>query len=187
MTPLTQRPVGPRRIVLTGSESVGKTTLATQLAQHFGVLCVPEFARGYALQKRAPLTSTDVDIVARGQMALEEEALAQAREAGHTLLIHDTDLLSTVVYSHHYYGRCSQFVEETALARRPDQYLLLNIDVPWMPDAVRDLGHSREAVHALFTSALARTAVPVTFIRGTWTERFAHAVHAVEALLRGSP
>ena len=35
------------RVVVTGSESTGKTTLAQQLAEHFQTLWVPEFGPGY--------------------------------------------------------------------------------------------------------------------------------------------
>ena len=44
-----------RHIVVTGSESVGKTMLAAQLAEHYRVLVVPEFVREYAANKKAPL------------------------------------------------------------------------------------------------------------------------------------
>jgi hypothetical protein len=47
------------RVVLTGSESVGKTTLSAQLAAHYGVACVPEFVREYAAAKGAPLDFRD--------------------------------------------------------------------------------------------------------------------------------
>ncbi|MBL0171964.1 MAG: ATP-binding protein [Gemmatimonadaceae bacterium] len=138
------------RVVLTGSESVGKTTLAGQLAEHYGALAVPEFVREYAATKGAPLDFRDHGPIAKGQMALEDEYLARALARGDARLIHDTDLVSTVVYCHHYFGRCPQFIEDAALARRPAHYLLLDIDAPWVADGVRDRGDRRTELHALF-------------------------------------
>ena len=54
------------RIVLTGSESVGKTTLGAQLAARYGVACVPEFAREYAAARGAPLGLHDYEPIAAG-------------------------------------------------------------------------------------------------------------------------
>ncbi len=173
----------PARVVLTGSESVGKTTLAGQLATHYGVLAVPEFVREYAAQKGAPLDFRDHGPIAKGQMALEDDYLARATAAGDRLLIQDTDLVSTVTYCHHYFGRCPQFIEDAAVYRRPSLYLLLDIDVPWIHDGVRDRGDRRDEVQQLFVDTLARFDAPVQVIRGTWDERFRSAVHVIDTLL----
>ena len=81
------------RIVLTGSESVGKTTLAALLATHFGVLLVPEFVREYAAAKGAALDFRDHGPIAKGHMAREDEFVARARDRGDLLLLQDTDLV----------------------------------------------------------------------------------------------
>lgn len=173
-------------IVLTGSESSGKTTLAAQLAEHYGVLVVPEFVREYAAKKGAPLDLSDHVPIARGQIALEDTLQLRAVARGDALLIGDTDLLSTVVYCHHYYGRCPLVLEETATARRADHYLLMDIDVPWIPDGVRDRGHLRPELHALFRATLVRLGLAFTEIRGTWDSRFAHATRIIDSLLAQS-
>lgn len=170
------------RVVLTGSESTGKTTLARDLAAHFGVPCVPEFVREYAAAKGAPLDFRDHGPIAFGSMKAEDEAVAAATAAGHRLLVQDTDLVSTVVYCHHYFGRCPAFIEEAAIARRPSLYLLLDIDVPWVADGVRDREDRREEVQALFRDTLARFDMPVREIRGDWRARFADAVRAIHAM-----
>jgi NadR type nicotinamide-nucleotide adenylyltransferase len=171
-----------RRVVVTGSECTGKTTLARELATHFGTSWSPEYAREYAIGTGSPLTLADVDAIARGQIAGEEEAVRRATR----LVVHDTDLLSTVVYSRHYYGRCPEWVERAARDRRADLYLLLRPDVPWSPDRARDRGEQRDEMHALFKEELARSGAAYRVIGGTWTERRDHALAAVDALLRGN-
>jgi len=169
-------------IVLTGSESVGKTTLAGQLGAHFDALVVPEFVREYALSKGAPLDFRDHGPIAKGQMAMEDTVLAQATARGDSLLIHDTDLLSTVVYCHHYFGRCPAFIEEAAVERRPSQYLLLDIDVPWISDGMRDRGEQRRVVQHLFVDTLERLGAPYTTVSGTWSARFEMASTCIARL-----
>lgn len=170
------------RAVLTGSESVGKTTMAARLAAHYGVECVPEFVRDYAARKGAPLDFRDHGPIAKGQMALEDEYRRRAEARGDRLLLQDADLVSTVVYCHHYFGRCPAFIEDAALERSPDLYLLLDIDVPWVPDDIRDRGDRREELHALFVTALSRGATPLARISGDWDARFEQAVAAIDGL-----
>jgi NadR type nicotinamide-nucleotide adenylyltransferase len=168
------------RVVLTGSESTGKTTLTTQLAEHFGVSSVAEYVRRFAADKGAPLVYDDHAALARGQMALEDAAITTAQQLGQPLLIQDTDLLSTVVYHWHYYGKCERYLEQAAQRRMPALYLLLDIDVPWVPDGIRDRGMRREEVQALFTETLERFGAPYRRVSGSWHERFTTAVRAIE-------
>ena len=172
------------RVVLTGSESTGKTTLAARLAGHFGTAWSAEYAREYLERKQretgAPLDEGDVEPIARGQVALEDR---QAR-AANRLLVLDTDLVSTVVYARHYYGRCPGWIEGAARERRAALYLLLAPDVPWHPDPQRDRGDRRAEMHALFRDTLAAFGAEVIEIGGHWPERFKQSVAAIEPLLR---
>jgi NadR type nicotinamide-nucleotide adenylyltransferase len=162
-------------VCLIGPECTGKTTLAERLAAHFGASWVPEFAREYALRVERALTVEDAIPIALGEMAL----LDAAADGG--LLILDTDLISTVVYSRYYYGSCPEWIEREALSRRADFYLLMDIDVPWADDAVRDSADSRIALFGQFVSALAEFGASVVKIGGSWEERFAAAVREISS------
>jgi nicotinamide riboside kinase len=158
--------------------------LSQRLGQHFGAIVVPEFVRDFAAQKGAPLDFADHGPIARGQMALEDEQMARAVATGNPLLIQDTDLLSTVVYCDHYFGRCPDWIREEASRRRPDLYLLMDIDVPWVLDDVRDRGHMREEMQALFRRAVEASGGPFATIGGNWEERLKGAIEAVSRLLQ---
>lgn len=166
------------RVVLTGSESTGKTMLARQLADHYSAELAPEFVRDFATRKGAPVEFADTDDIACGQIALEEEHGARAA----TLLIQDTDLLSTVVYSGHYYGQCPDWIRDAARDRLPNLYLLLEVDVPWIADEVRDRENRREEMQQLFRAAIASSGAPYQVIRGSWAERFQRAREAIDSL-----
>jgi NadR type nicotinamide-nucleotide adenylyltransferase len=167
------------RVVVTGSESTAKTTLAEQLARHYRAELVPEFVRGYAEARHGVVEFSDHGPIARGQMALEDAAIAR----GNPLVVQDTDLLSTVVYCEHYFGKYPAWIAEAARERAPDLYLLCEIDVPWVADGVRDRGHMREQVQQLFRAAVYHSGAPVAVITGDRSERFARATEAIDALL----
>jgi NadR type nicotinamide-nucleotide adenylyltransferase len=170
----------PLRVVLTGSESTGKTTLAADLSRHYGALWLPEYVLGYAEWKGQPLDASDVQPIARGQIAAQDQALEQAGP----LLLLDTDLLSTVVYAEHYYGSCPEWIRTAAMVRRADVYLLCEIDVPWIKHPQRDRGRSRGAMQALFRNALETRGFPFVEIRGGWRERFLAARATIEHLMQ---
>jgi NadR type nicotinamide-nucleotide adenylyltransferase len=177
--------MSPLVVVVTGSECTGKTTLAAALAGRFGAPLSREFAREYAERKRGVLDVTDVEPIARGQLAAELTAERRARNEGAGVVVRDTDLLSTVVYSRHYYGACPPWVVSTAAERIGHLYLLLAPDVPWVADGVRDRPDDggRAEIHALFRSELATAGARVVEITGEWRSREAAALTAVTAAL----
>jgi len=170
------------RIVVTGSECSGKTTLARALAEHYEAVWVPEFARQFVIDKGAAPEYEDVEAIARGQIALEDERADEASR----LLIKDTDLLSTLLYSRHYYGDCPQWIEGALEKRAADLYLLADIDIPWVPDGEqRDRGERREEMHELFRSALVDRRLTFAEIRGSRGERWEAAVSWIEPVISG--
>lgn len=168
------------RVVVTGSECTGKTTLAAALARHFDTVWVPEFARRFVERAGRPPRYADVDAIARGQIAWED-AIA-GRSGG--LFVLDTDLLSTLVYSPHYFGDCPAWIEDAWRRRAGDLYLLAGIDVPWLAEAgFRDRGDRRAEMHELFRTALKARAVEFRDVTGLHEARLEAAVRAVEQLI----
>jgi len=186
------------RVVFTGSESTGKSTLAAEVARHYGVDVVPEFVRTFAEDKGSPIEFSDHGLIARGQMALEDEYIARAQQlasarpaapalpappAPPALVVQDTDLLSTVVYCRHYFGRCPEWIEEAALARRPDLYLLCETDAPWVDDGVRDRGHLREEMQKLFEEAVRTSGASSVSLGGSVQARLSEAIRVIDGFL----
>lgn len=167
---------GPTRdVVLIGPESSGKTTLAAALAAHFATSWVPEAARRFVETDPTPLSAATVDPIARLSMALDDAARASAP----ALLVHDTDLVSTVVYARHYYGSCPAWIMEEARRRRADLYLLCLPDLPWEADGIRDRPGARHELFAAFREALEALDAAYTIIGGTGVARETAAIAAV--------
>lgn len=170
------------RVVVTGSECTGKTTLARALAEHYNTAWVPEFVRQFVQAKGSAPDSSDVEAIAHGQIAQEDRLRATAPD----LLIQDTDLISTVVYSRHYYSDCPSWIERAALERAAHLYLLTNTDVPWVADGEqRDRGDRREEMQDLFRRALQDHQLDFVEISGSPQERLLTAVTAIDPLLAG--
>jgi NadR type nicotinamide-nucleotide adenylyltransferase len=172
----------PLRVCVTGPECTGKTTLARALAAWAHVAWVPEASRAYAESKGGELDASDVEPIARAQMALEDAAISRARREGDPMVVLDTDLVSTCVYAAHYYGTVPRPVADAAGDRLANLYLLCDVDVPWVPDGVRDRPDDREAMFGLFQTALTQRGVTPVIIHGSWDERWMTAVAAVESL-----
>lgn len=167
------------KVVLTGSESTGKTQLANRLAAHLRAPVSEEFVRAYALAKREALGFADHGPIARGQIAAEDAAIGRASD----LVILDTDLVSTVVYCEHYFGKCPSWILDAARSRAADLYLLLMPDVRWIPDGVRDRGERREEMHALFENRLRELGLNFVVARGDWDERWRTSIAAISRIL----
>jgi len=153
---------------------------------------VPEFVRAFAEQRGGVIDFSDHGLIARGQMALEDEYISRATQIApappalpdpRALLIQDTDLLSTVVYCKHYFGRCPEWIEAAARVRRPDLYLLCGTDVPWIADGVRDRGHRREEMQELFVAAVAASHAASASISGSAEVRLARAIDIINQLM----
>jgi NadR type nicotinamide-nucleotide adenylyltransferase len=184
---LKQQPSNCIKVVLFGPESTGKTTLSRQLARHYNSVWVPEYAREYLQNKwnnkRKTCEPKDLMPIAIGQMKIENE-LAQKTD---TILICDTDLLETKVYSEAYYsGTCDPILETNALKNSYDLYFLTYIDTPWEADDLRDKPNERERMFKAFEETLIKYNKPYVLLKGNKQERLKLAIKHIDNLLKNS-
>ena len=174
-----------KRVVLYGPESTGKTTLAKKLSAHYNVPWVPEFARDY-LQKiwdeeKRICEPKDLLPIAMGQMKAENEWIKKSN----SLLICDTNLFETMVYSKYYYGgTCDPLLEKYALENRYDLYLLTNIDIPWVKDDLRDKPNEREESFQIFKEELEKNNIPFKTVEGDFEKRFNICKKYIDELIK---
>ncbi len=176
--------MGVSRVVLTGGECTGKTTLARALAARWQTAWAAEAAREVALARPGVLGPEDVPVIARAHVRVADDAARAATGAGRPLVFLDQDLVSTVVYARHYYGDCPRWIERLAVERQGDLYLLCRPDLPWESDGVRDRPAAREEIHALFAAALAAAGARAVDVTGLGAAREALAAAAVDAFLK---
>jgi len=172
------------KVVLFGPESTGKTTLSTQLARHYNTVWAPEFARDYLQDKwnneRKTCENSDLIPIAIGQMKLENTLAKKADK----ILICDTDLLETKVYSQEYYGGfVDPLLDKAAKENSYDLYLLTHIDTPWEADDLRDRPEQRLEMFTAFEKALKEHDRPYLLLKGNKQKRLKKAIQAIDKIL----
>jgi len=169
------------RIVVTGSECTGKSTLTDMLAKYYGVPYVEEYLRKYFVEHDGELTLEDAVPIAKGQ--LESELAVEAKRP--PFLLCDTNMLSSAVYNKYYYKKNPEWIE-TALGERVyTLYILCGIDIPWEDDGQRDRPLERGRMQKLFKKELENRCASFVEVQGTRQERLTCAVAAIDAVLFG--
>ena len=180
-----QKKTNCKRIVIYGPESTGKTTLASDLANHYKTSWVPEYAREY-LQKKWDLTKgkcnlDDLINIALGQIKMENKMISKSRK----FIFCDTNVLVTKVWSEtHFRGYCSKEIKNILKSVRYDYYFLTNIDVPWVKDDLRDRPDNREEMFNYFKKQLDISEIKYSLVSGDKEKRLKRAISILDKIFR---
>ena len=168
------------KVVVTGPESAGKTSIARGLAEHFNTLWIPEYAREYITGLDRPYSYQDVVHIAREQLDREREYLERASH----ILFYDTHLIVTKVWFDVVYKGCPGWLHKAIKKYKPDLFLVCNTDLPWVPDPVRENGGKmREVLMEMYIKEINAIGVPFELVYGYGEERLDYAVRAVKAYI----
>ncbi|MCL2092105.1 MAG: AAA family ATPase [Micrococcales bacterium] len=179
-----------RRVVVTGAESTGTTTLAAALAQALGAVWVPEYGRQWSADRpgglAAPWTTDEFVTIATRQTALEDAA---ARAASTRWVVCDTDAVATALWHERYLGTRARPVDALADASlsgratfgggRPDLVVLTGDEIGFVQDGLRDGEHVRHAMQHRFRAELARRDLPWLEVHGPVADRLAQVLAAL--------
>lgn len=198
-----------KKIVAIGPESTGKSTLCTQLAQHYNTLWCPEYAREYLTVHGMNYTYEDLLTIAKGQIELEEKYQALVMSADSRvklpinllsadnyrlpgaksplttqLLFIDTDMYVMKVWCEFVFGDCHQFVLDQIATRKYDLYLLCDIDLPWTRDELREYPDEgpRQKLYEIYKNIMQNQSTPWVEIKGSYQQRLQKATDAVERI-----
>jgi NadR type nicotinamide-nucleotide adenylyltransferase len=168
-----------KKIAIVGPESTGKSTMSQQLAKFYKVPWVPEYARYYCAALTTDCTLQDEINMFHGQLALEEAVLATAQT---DFIICDTTFVTVKIWSDEMLGETPQIVLD-ALKNKPyDFYLLLDIDLPWQDDPLRDFPHKRQHFMQVWHQELKSLNANYQVISGIET-RLQNAIIAINKFL----
>lgn len=175
------------RIALFGFESSGKTTLAEALASYYDEPVAYEYVREFWDRRRGYISAADLPMIARGQIAAEEQAAREARR----LLFCDTELLTNRLWFDLLFpGQCPPWVASCAemRSRRYALYLFCTAEQPSTPDPQRcfpDPG-PRQHYSAVWREALRVRGLPTVELSGNLAQRLANAISAIDGYCTGS-
>jgi NadR type nicotinamide-nucleotide adenylyltransferase len=174
----------PKKIVVIGPESTGKSTLCEQLAAHYKTDWVKEYAREYLLTHGTDYTFDDLLEIAKGQLHLEDEKSAIGNQESEMLFI-DTDMYVMKVWCEFVFEKCHNFILNQIVERKYDLYLFCNVDLPWVKDELREYPDLalREKLYHIYKDAMVNQNVPWINISGNYEERLQKAIAGVDKMI----
>ncbi len=154
--------------VVIGPECSGKTTLVESVHREFGLPFSEEYAREYVLNLGRELVFPDVELIVKGQLENEQRLKADNPDAD--LVLMDTNLLSSLIYSEWYFGQVPKGLRELIEKQRYDRYFLCRPEFDWVPDPSRGPNTS-ESMFSFFRQKLEGLNVPYLMIEGDSKQR----------------
>jgi len=173
-----------KRIVVTGPESTGKSSLCDLLANHYNTIWCPEYAREYLHVHGKAYNYDDLLSIAKGQLLTEDE-YAKKKGINNNLFFIDTDMYVMKVWCEYVYQKCHFKILEEISTRKYDLYLLCDIDLPWTEDDLREYPEElpRQELYRMYKDILINQHTPWIEINGSYEERLTKAINAVNKLL----
>jgi NadR type nicotinamide-nucleotide adenylyltransferase len=172
-----------KKIVIIGPESTGKSVLSEQLAEHYGTVWCPEFAREYLLEKHGKYNYGDLLNIAHGQLELEDTMLTQAKNGFYFI---DTDMYVMKVWCEVAFEQCHTWILKQIALRQYDLYLLCDTDLPWVKDELREYPDldTRKKLFSVYKDILINQRTKWAVISGADTERLQMAVSIIDTVFQ---
>ena len=161
------------KVIVTGPESSGKTTLCKALSEHFKISFTEEYAREYLNTINREYKEEDLLEIAKGQLQSENNS---------QLL--DTDLITIKIWSEYKYGKCDKWILDQIEKQKSEKriYLLCKPDIPWEADPLRKNPHNRNELLKMYSAELSNLEHPFFFIEGQGSKRLENAIKIVDEI-----
>ena len=182
MLPNAVQPYFAKSVVIVGTESTGKTTLAKNLAHHYDTCYVEEAGRKFYEEINAEIVLLE-DFA---QIAYEHKYHErQARKAANKIYFVDTEAITTQSFSMAYLDVRQSVLDEIAKLQDYDLWLFLEADIEWVADGLRSFGDTqvRDKNNQRLKSLLNEFGVRYHIISGNYDERYKKSLKYVDKLL----
>jgi len=161
------------KIVLTGPESSGKTTLCKSLSVHFNAKHIPEYAREYLKNKKGKYDLNDI-------IRINEIQTENHKNIIEPMVFFDTDAITLIIWAKDKFNKSIDDFEITLRDNLPHLYLLCRSDLPWIYDPQRENPDDLNRIFGLHEQALNSMKIPFTYIEGKGEARLKNAILAIE-------
>jgi NadR type nicotinamide-nucleotide adenylyltransferase len=163
------------RIVVTGPESSGKTTLTQALSEVLDWTAVFEYARKYLEEKEEAYNYQDLAKIADGHFTQIQKAQGD--------LIVDTDFIVLKVWSEVRFGKTSDTIKNLVEMDLFDLHVVCLPDIPWDPDPLRENPKDRDVLLKYYINELEVSNKKWISVSGTHEERLTKSLHEIQNLL----
>ncbi len=141
-----------KKIVITGPECSGKTTLALKLSEVLKGVYIPEVARPLLTLTNNQYFLKDLMTIATYQSALEQAV----EGCGHGWIICDTSMLVIKIWSEFRFKEVDPLIVGYFQNSSADLWLLCEPLAVWHPDILRDAEQNRDQLFKLYHEELVR-------------------------------
>lgn len=165
------------KIVITGPESTGKSTLTEALAMHFKTSWVKEYAREYLSELNRPYTFEEVINMAKMQLLSEKKISYKPSR----FIFFDTDLTVYKIWIEEKYHTEVDWINQELKNTKDKLYLLCNIDLPWYPDPLREHPNitDRQRIFSKYITLLNEYQLNFHIISGKEDERLKKSIQII--------
>ncbi len=163
------------KVIVTGPESSGKTTLTKKLSKHFKIPYIEESSRLYLSNLERNYTKKDILIIAKEHLKNEISE--------RSLLLLDTDLITLKIWSEYKYGTCDNLILSEIEKQKKENriYLLCQPDIPWKFDPQRENSKDRDFLFNIYKKELIGR--DYTIVKGARKNRFIYSVKKINSYL----
>lgn len=126
-----------------------------------------------------PYTFADILTIAKRQAALEKEILYKSN----LIMFSDTELIVCKIWSEYKFGKCHSWILKNLKKQNYDLYLLMDIDLPWQPDPLREHPDKRVELFNLYLDELIKQNCPFEIVGGSGDQRFNNALNIIKKRL----
>lgn len=168
-----------KKIVLLGTESTGKSTLAEKLAGYFKADYVPEMAREI-LEKTEDCKPEHLLQIAE----LHGKTISTKLKNASRLLFIDTDINITRSYSKYIFNETLDIAEWIEDINKADLYIFLEPDCEFVQDGTRLPNEERNKLSLFHKEQLKQAGIVYFSITGNWQERFEKACALVKEFFK---
>ena len=166
-----------RKIIITGPESSGKTTLSKALSSILNVAWVPEYSRQYLTEQNGKYHYDDLRKIAQGQLEMEKRFGAIEAE----FLILDTSFLVLKIWSEKKYRKADPYILNRLELEQKSIYLLCKPDIPWQADALRESENERDELFECYHEFLKTNKSLFTVVDGSQKNRLKKSIEFIQA------
>lgn len=138
------------KIIITGPESTGKSTLAKNLSNYLKEPFVPEFARYFLPTLKEPYVESALLDIAKGQNYWHQLYKTNTTK----VLICDTGVEAVDIWFQYRFGSINAQIRELFIQDDSCFYLLCKPDIPWEEDPLRETPNQRSEIFDSFINLL---------------------------------